>query len=183
MSRGRRTAAEAAALRADGDLRRIKEFVDLVADAARSPRQRERILRAAGASLTPASLGVLHVVGRRGELTVTGLAAALGLDASTVSRQLRPCEQQGLVRRTADVVDRRIAHLRLTARGRRLLEQVRDVGLSDLDVALRSWTPADRSLLAELLARARTGMLTAEVDEAGRGTAGTAGATPRTRPA
>nr|MDT0666191.1 hypothetical protein [Micromonospora sp. DSM 115978] len=41
-------------------LSRIHEFVDLVATAARSPRHRDRMLRAAGAPITGASLTVLQ---------------------------------------------------------------------------------------------------------------------------
>jgi DNA-binding MarR family transcriptional regulator len=153
--------------RGDEDVRRIHEFVELVAAAARSPRQRERILRAAGAPLAESALTALRVIHRRGPVAVTEVARNLGLDQTTVSRQVRPLEEHGLVRRTPADGDRRVVRLEATRDGTRLLEQVRAVGLHDLDVALTGWSAADRRRLAELLDRLRRGMYAARVDVSG----------------
>ncbi|WP_054564249.1 MarR family winged helix-turn-helix transcriptional regulator [Frankia sp. R43] len=152
----------------DHDLARIHEFVELVGLAARSPRQRERMLRAAGAPITGASLTLLRWIARHGSATSSDLARWLDLDQSTVSRQLRPLEEHRLVGRSADGTDRRVARLAPTEHGEALLAAVREVGLHDIGVALDGFTAAERRQLAELLDRMRLGMLDAQVDPTGR---------------
>ncbi|EFC81898.1 MarR family winged helix-turn-helix transcriptional regulator [Parafrankia sp. EUN1f] len=152
----------------DQDLARIHEFIELVGLAARSPRQRERMLRAAGAPITGASLTLLRWIARHGSATSSDLARWLDLDQSTVSRQLRPLEEHRLVSRSADGADRRVARLAPTEHGEALLAAVREVGLHDIGVALDGFTAAERRHLAELLDRMRVGMLDAQVDPTGR---------------
>ncbi len=153
--------------RRDPQLHAIHEFAELVAASARSSAQRERLLRAARVPLTGASLNVLGLIERRGPIVVSDLARRLGIDQSTASRQLRPLEDLGLVARTMDRDDRRVAWLSVTVKGRRVRERVRDVILNDFDVALGDWSVADRTLLAELLDRFRTDLLRARVDDSG----------------
>jgi DNA-binding MarR family transcriptional regulator len=150
------------------DLRRIRDFVELVSEAARSSRQRERLLRAAGIPLTGAGLLALRVIARRPGVTVSELARALDIDQSTISRQLHPLESENLLRRTVDAKDRRVARLTITATGRRVLASLAEAGLNDIDVALADFLPADRRALADLLDRFRKGMLAARIDERGR---------------
>jgi DNA-binding MarR family transcriptional regulator len=52
------------------------------------------------------------------ELSLTGLAAALGLDTSTLSRTVDGLVRAGLVKRAEDAVDRRSVRLTLTPAGR-----------------------------------------------------------------
>lgn len=150
------------------DLRRIRDFVELVSEAARSSRQRERLLRAAGTPLTGAGLLAMRVVARRPGVTVSELARALDIDQSTISRQLHPLEAQNLLTRTVDDKDRRVARLTLTTAGRRVLAALGEAAMNDIDVALADFTPEDRRALADLLDRFRSGMLAARIDERGR---------------
>jgi DNA-binding MarR family transcriptional regulator len=53
-----------------------------------------------------------------GELSLTGLATVLDLDASTVSRTVDSLVRAGLVQRAEDAVDRRILRITLTKAGR-----------------------------------------------------------------
>jgi DNA-binding MarR family transcriptional regulator len=150
------------------DLRRIRDFVELIGDAARSSRHRERMLRAAGTPLTGAGLLALRVVARRPGVTVSELARALDIDQSTISRQLHPLETQNLLTRDVDAKDRRVARLRVTATGRRALATLGEAALNDIDIALAEFPPEDRHVLADLLDRFRAGMLAARIDERGR---------------
>jgi DNA-binding MarR family transcriptional regulator len=150
------------------DLRRIRDFIELVGDAARSPRHRERMLRAAGTPLTGAGLLALRVVAGRPGVTVSELARALDIDQSTISRQLHPLESQYLLTRAVDAKDRRVARLRVTATGRRALAALGETALYDIDIALAEFRPEDRRTLADLLDRFRAGMLAARIDERGR---------------
>ena len=124
----------------DPDLLAIYEFTTLVSASARSARQHERIVRAVDASITGAGLVALRVVERHGPIAMSEVARRLQIDQSTASRHVRPLEERGLLTRTADAADRRVAWLRVTATGQRLLDGARDVVLHDFDVALGDWS-------------------------------------------
>jgi DNA-binding MarR family transcriptional regulator len=151
----------------DPDLLRIYAFADLVAASARSQRQRERLVRAAGVPITGAHLAALGLVGRHGPIAVSELAQRLRIDPSTASRHLRALEERRLVARKSEPGDRRISRLVLTGAGRDVLLRTRDVALNDFEVALGDWSPPDRSRLAALLERLHADLLRARVDESG----------------
>jgi DNA-binding MarR family transcriptional regulator len=151
----------------DPDLQRIQDFADLVAASARSARQRERLVRAAGVPVTGASLDALRLVARHGPIAVSEVARRLGVDQSTASRQVRPLEERGLVVRSADPADARVARIAVSDEGRGVLARVREVWLQDFAVALSDWSPQDRRLLADLLERFRKALLEARTDERG----------------
>jgi DNA-binding MarR family transcriptional regulator len=161
---GRRRAA---GLAPDGAARAVLAFVELIAASTRSPRQRERLARAAGSPVTPAGLALLRLVQDQGPLAPSALAARLSLDVSTVSRQLRPLERAGLVERRPDPSDARAAQLRISPRGRALLERIREVSLNDFTVAMADWPAADREQLAALLGRLRQALLEVHADASG----------------
>ena len=152
---------------ADPDLLKIQDFADLVAASARSARQHERVVRAAGVPVTGASLEALRLVARHGPIAVSEVARRLRVGQSTASRQLRPLEENGLVARSVDPADARVARLSASEEGRAVLARVREVSLNDFDVALGDWVPADRKRLAELLERFRKALLEARTDETG----------------
>lgn len=154
-------------LRRDDDLRAIQEFTSLVVASARSTVQRDRLRRAVGAPITGASMTALQTIERLGPIAMSKLAERLELDQSTLSRQVRPLEEEGLVTRTADANDRRVARLASTAKGSTLLHRMRDVSLNDYDVALRDWPATDRAQLAALLDRFRRALLDVRVDRWG----------------
>jgi DNA-binding MarR family transcriptional regulator len=149
------------------DLDRIHEFTSLVIASTRSPRQRERLQRALGLSLSETNLGVLRMVQRHGPIAVSEVARRLEVDLSNASRQLRALEDEGLVTRTVDPTDRRVARVAVTAAGRRVLERVRAVALNDYAVALDDWPAHERAQLADLLDRFRVALLATEPDESG----------------
>ena len=151
----------------ESDLDRIHEFTSLVIASTRSPRQRERLQRALGLSLSETNLGVLRMVQRHGPIAVSEVARRLEVDLSNASRQLRALEDQGLVTRGVDPADRRVARVAVTAGGRRVLDRARAVALNDYAVALDDWTVRDRDQLADLLDRFRVALLATEPDESG----------------
>jgi DNA-binding MarR family transcriptional regulator len=149
------------------DLERIHEFTSLLIASTRSPRQRERLQRALGVSLSETNLGVLRLVQRQGPVAVSEVARRLEVDLSNASRQLRALEDQGLVTRTVDPDDRRVARVAVTAPGRRVLERARAIALNDYAVALDDWSARDRAQLADLLDRFRAALLATEPDASG----------------
>jgi DNA-binding MarR family transcriptional regulator len=151
----------------DPDLERIHEFASLVIASTRSPRQRERLQRALGLSVSETNLGALRLIQRHGPIAVSDVARRLEIDQSNASRQVRALEEQGFVTRAIDPDDRRVARLAITPAGTTVLSRVRAVALNDYAVALEDWSPGDRTQLAELLDRFRVALLAAETDESG----------------
>ena len=149
------------------ELERIHEFTSLLIASTRSPRQRERLQRALGLSLSETNLGALRLVQRHGPIAVSEVARRLEVDLSNASRQLRALEDEGLVARTADPADRRVARVGITAAGKRVLDRARAIALNDYAVALDDWSARDRAQLAELLDRFREALLATEPDESG----------------
>src|SRR5512138_1036894 len=65
---------------------------------------------------------LLVALGLSGEPPVTALAERLGLDRTTMTRNLGPLVRNGLIEDTA-AEDRRMRRVKLTAKGRRTLER------------------------------------------------------------
>jgi DNA-binding MarR family transcriptional regulator len=79
----------------------------------------DHVLAPSGLRATQYSL--LTVVGRTGGLPCTNLAEVLGMDRTTLTRNLGPLERDGLVK-TETGVDRRVRLVKLTRLGERKLE-------------------------------------------------------------
>jgi DNA-binding MarR family transcriptional regulator len=84
---------------------------------------------------------------------LSDLAFDLGLDISTVSRQIAGLIERGLVRRGTDPDDARARRLELTGTGRDLLRRVRRGRQAWLADAIDDWSDDDRERLASLLDR------------------------------
>lgn len=145
----------------------VHRFVDLVIASSRSPRQRERMARAAGFPVTESGSSLLRAVARHAPITLGNLAERVGLDQSTVSRQVQALESHGLVERSPDPADRRSSVISLSTTGRQCLERVRAVAHHDYDAALAGWTDDERATFAAMLDRFRQALVEAEVDDRG----------------
>jgi DNA-binding MarR family transcriptional regulator len=104
--------------------------------------------------------GVLLLAALEGqvELRPSDIAAALELDQSTVSRQLRQLEDLGLVLRRPDDVDGRVSRMSLTASGRESLALVRTARAAMLDEVFDDWPEDERRHLLILLDRLLAGL-------------------------
>jgi DNA-binding MarR family transcriptional regulator len=137
----------------------LRDLAELIAAAARNPGVRERIGRAADAPITGASLVALRIIARTDPATTSHVARRLGLDLSTASRQIRPLEHAGLVARTPDPTDRRVALLSLTDAGSAVLTGIDDVICDAFAGALADWSEPDRAALAVLVRRLHTALV------------------------
>jgi DNA-binding MarR family transcriptional regulator len=113
---------------------------------------RRRARRVAGRpwpleTLSNAQVELVRLVRRRPGISVAEAADELGLAANTVSTLVRQLTEAGLLRRTADADDRRIARLRLTAPAQRRVEQWRDRRAGLVAEAMAALTAADRRAL------------------------------------
>ena len=96
---------------------------------------------------------LLRTLEETGPLPVTQLAERVGLDASTVTRQVAALEAGGFAERGADPTDRRCCIVRPSAHGRRLMRDVQRHRRERFEDLLAGWSDADRADLARLLSR------------------------------
>ena len=76
-------------------------------------------------------------------MRLSELAQYLGLDVSTVSRQVQHLEQRGLVDRSPDPLDGRAALLELSVPGRDIMQKMRDGWCETVADVVNTWKPAD----------------------------------------
>src|SRR6476620_5527898 len=86
-------------------------------------------------------------------MRLSDLAAAVELDASTVSRQIKQLEDKGIVERTADPEDGRASLIRMTSEGRDVIQAAFRRRFERLKVVLEPWSQHDRDLLQDFLTR------------------------------
>lgn len=89
----------------------------------------------AAAGLTVTQYAVLVAIARAGALQRTGLARQLGMERTTLTRNLRPLEREGLIAEQASE-DRREHMVSLSKAGRKRLE-----------AGFRAWTKAQQAFL------------------------------------
>ncbi len=97
--------------------------------------------------LTPSQLATLSSVGGMGPLTLGELSTVERVKPPTMTKIVGCLEEQGLVTRTVDPADRRVARVEATAEGRRFLERSRRQKDQYLAERLRELEPADRAAL------------------------------------
>jgi DNA-binding MarR family transcriptional regulator len=107
--------------------------------------------------LTPASFGLLNVLGARSGANQQELSALMGIDPSTMVSLIDGLEDAGLVERRPNPKDRRARVVTLTPKGRRLLKRAREVAFEVEDEVLQRLTAPQRRELVKLLRRALEG--------------------------
>ena len=124
--------------------------------------------------LDGAAYGLLALLQDAGPLRASDLVSRLGLDKSTVSRQVSALVGLGLVDRTADPLDGRAQVLTPSAEGSARLEDIRAARRARWEADLSDWPADDVARLADLLGRlngigeAREARETREAETAGR---------------
>lgn len=125
-------------------------------ELGRLARQLERVRLSAGPGavvLERAAYALLRELDESGPERLTAAAARMGLDASTVSRQVGALEAAGLVVRDPDPTDRRAQLLRLSAAGRSALRETRAARRGAFLEVIGAWEREDRKRFAALLRR------------------------------
>jgi DNA-binding MarR family transcriptional regulator len=106
--------------------------------------------------LSPSQLATLATVERLGPLTLGELSTAERVKPPTMTKIVACLEEQGLVSRTVDQSDRRVARVEATAFGLTFLDESRQQKDAYLAQRLRTLTDDDRRVLehaAEVLER------------------------------
>jgi DNA-binding MarR family transcriptional regulator len=104
-------------------------------------------------ALDRAAYLVLRKLEADGPQQVGALAVALGLDGSTVTRQVSALERDGLVRRGRSESDGRAIVVTTTAEGMRRMRAVMAARLDLYERILAEWSEPDRKELGRLLSR------------------------------
>jgi DNA-binding MarR family transcriptional regulator len=107
-----------------------------------------RLRQRADAGITPSMLSALSSVERLGPITLGDLAAAERVQPPSLTAIVGRLEEEGLVAREGDPDDRRVARVRLTPSGARLMERNRSRKNAYLAQRLRTLDRADREVLA-----------------------------------
>jgi DNA-binding MarR family transcriptional regulator len=101
--------------------------------------------------LSPSQHEVLGTIVRRGPLRLSELSAIEGLNPTTLSRVAGKLDARGLVTRTQDPHDGRVAHLDATQVGRELYDAIRSKRTDALRLAFRQLSEDERRTLTEAL--------------------------------
>jgi DNA-binding MarR family transcriptional regulator len=101
----------------------------------------------AGSGLTPTQISVLFSIVRLGPLTMTELAEREALNPTMLSRVVAGLCEAGLVARSTDRSDRRVALAAPTAAGRRLRERIQRERSEALARHLAALEPAERDAI------------------------------------
>jgi DNA-binding MarR family transcriptional regulator len=115
-----------------------------------------RLRREMEGDVSPSQISALSSISRLGPLTLGELSAAESVRPPTMTRIVAWLEEGGLVARTADPTDRRVARVTVTPRGQRFLDRNRRRKDAFLASRLRALDSDDRATLAravELLER------------------------------
>ncbi len=97
--------------------------------------------------LSPARLSALSVVVFAGPRTLGELAGIEQVRPPTMTHLVRGLEQQGLVKRTSDDDDKRVARISATQQGRRLLERGKQLRLKGLTERILDLNASDVAAL------------------------------------
>jgi DNA-binding MarR family transcriptional regulator len=103
--------------------------------------------------LDGAAYGLLVLLDDAGPLRASDVVVRLGLDKSTVSRQVSSLVALGLVDREADPADGRAQVLTPTAEGAARLARIQTARRERWEADLSGWPAEDVAVLGELLAR------------------------------
>jgi DNA-binding MarR family transcriptional regulator len=113
---------------------------------------------AGGRSLERAAYLLLGRIAGGGPARLSAFASDLGVDLSTVSRQVAALEAAGWVRRSPDATDRRASVIEATEAGQEVFARSRQRWHEALRTLLGDWTSAERREFARLFARLNEGI-------------------------
>ena len=110
-----------------------------------------RFLEQTGLKLDRALFPLLARIGVEGPIGAVELAAVVGRDHSTVSRQLAKLEELGLLERSPSAADGRVRLLKPSATGKRMLAEFSRTRRKLLEDLFRDWNAHERAQLLRLL--------------------------------
>ncbi|HEY8923483.1 MAG TPA: MarR family winged helix-turn-helix transcriptional regulator [Polyangia bacterium] len=137
---------------------KAEQFAALVSDVAREV-VRRRSSDACCGDLTLEQYEALRAVSRDERSTIGSLSKALGVDISTMSRNVSVLERNGYLARVRSEDDGRIVRVSLTSGGRRALETLRCGERDVLGDVYDRLPPSDRAAVMTALQALRACLL------------------------
>jgi DNA-binding MarR family transcriptional regulator len=110
-----------------------------------------RLRQEAGADITLSQLSALSTVERRGPVSLKELAEVERITPPSMTRISTCLEERGLVMRTVDAADRRVARLAITGSGLELLAKTRSRRDAYLAARLLALAPDELATLTDAL--------------------------------
>ncbi|AOP50076.1 MarR family winged helix-turn-helix transcriptional regulator [Streptomyces lydicus] len=104
-------------------------------------------------SMDRAAYLLLNRLDQEGPMGVKALAAGMGIDSSTVTRQVAPLVDSGLVSRATHPEDGRAVVLQLSERGHARLDEVRASRRALMALVTEEWSEEERAAFTTLLTR------------------------------
>lgn len=111
------------------------------------------IQRASRNSPAAGRLSLLQVVAARPGVRPSEIAAELGVNQSSVTRQVQALEDEGLLKVTADPQDARACTIKLTRSGREMLSSLNRIGLGRFASFVADWDAREVRTLTRLLVK------------------------------
>jgi DNA-binding MarR family transcriptional regulator len=122
-----------------------------IGDAMNRPGNDQRLIGEAGISLDRALLPLLVRIDRLGSIGVVDLAARVGRDYTTVSRQVAKLQSIGLVKRRPGNADRRIHEASVTPEGKAVTDTLDAARDRLAQVFFSKWSKRDFGELVRLV--------------------------------
>jgi DNA-binding MarR family transcriptional regulator len=113
----------------------------------------DQIHERAGVDVDRSGIIILAALHRLGPMRMSDLAADIGLDRSTISRQVAAVVRDGYVQKTDDADDARASVLSLTARGQAARKKLADAWHDIVIGLLEDWSPDQQAQLGHLLGK------------------------------
>ena len=103
--------------------------------------------------VTPVQYSIMTVVGEQPGLEQARLAYEVGIDRTTLANVVARLEGRGVLKRGASPTDGRVRLVKLTAKGKRLLDKMREAVRRAHERTIDALPPKERKLFVELLRR------------------------------
>lgn len=135
----------------DAQLRRLHGALLDIVGALNRPQRDELLIREAGIPLDRALFPLLVGIERFGPIGVVDLAARVGRDYTTVSRQVAKLESLALVKRRGSAADRRVREAVISPKGKEMTDLV-DAARARIGRAIfKKWATHDTRELVRLM--------------------------------
>ncbi|WP_336512286.1 MarR family winged helix-turn-helix transcriptional regulator [Paracoccus shandongensis] len=134
-------------------------LIDIVSLMNR-PQRDEDLVREAGVALDSALFPLLVGIERMGPIGTVDLAAGVGRDYTTVSRQIGRLESLGLVERRQSAADRRVNEAVVTPSGKAMTDRIDAARERIVRTVLADWDARDVGDLLRLMRKLAEAMKT-----------------------
>jgi len=141
--------------RADAELRGVEAVVRHLGSVTNWARLRsfDLIHRRAGVDVDHSGIIILATLDRLGSMRMSDLAAEIGLDRSTISRQVAAVVRSGYVQKVGDAADARASQLQLTARGNAARRKLAEAWRQIVTELVEDWSADEQAQLGRLLGK------------------------------